>query len=224
MPAAETFLPDHAPDHAARMDAVYRGQRHIYDLTRKYYLLGRDRLIAELTPPPKATVLEVGCGTGRNLVLAARRYADTRFIGLDISREMLASAGKAIERAGLSHRVTLVEGDAARFDAQALPGVSKVDRVFLSYTASMIPPWEEALDRAASLLAPGGALHLVDFGDQAGLPGWFRAALHAWLERFHVTPRAELGRVAEVVARQRGLLMEHRPIYRGYAQMLVLRA
>ena len=27
------------------MDGVYRYQRHVYDLTRKYYLLGRDRLI-----------------------------------------------------------------------------------------------------------------------------------------------------------------------------------
>ncbi len=31
--------------HAELMDGVYRYQRHVYDLTRKYYLLGRDRLI-----------------------------------------------------------------------------------------------------------------------------------------------------------------------------------
>ena len=34
--------------HAELMDGVYRHQRHIYDSTRKYYLLGRDRLIAGL--------------------------------------------------------------------------------------------------------------------------------------------------------------------------------
>ena len=28
--------------HAGHMDAIYRSQRHFYDLTRKYYLLGRD--------------------------------------------------------------------------------------------------------------------------------------------------------------------------------------
>ncbi|TIQ66810.1 MAG: SAM-dependent methyltransferase, partial [Mesorhizobium sp.] len=33
------------------MDGVYRWQRHIYDLTRKYYLLGRDRLISGLEVP-----------------------------------------------------------------------------------------------------------------------------------------------------------------------------
>ena len=37
-------------DAAIRMDRQYRWQRHIYDLTRLPYLLGRDRLIAELRP------------------------------------------------------------------------------------------------------------------------------------------------------------------------------
>ncbi|HEY0281515.1 MAG TPA: hypothetical protein VGC27_02700 [Rhizomicrobium sp.] len=32
-------------NHAALMDEIYRHQRYVYDLTRKYYLFGRDRLI-----------------------------------------------------------------------------------------------------------------------------------------------------------------------------------
>ena len=31
-----------------KMDKMYRHQRYFYDLTRKYYLLGRDRLINEM--------------------------------------------------------------------------------------------------------------------------------------------------------------------------------
>ena len=54
-----------------RMNRMYRRQRHIYDGTRRYYLLGRDQLISELRPDAGASVLEIGCGTGRNLVLAA---------------------------------------------------------------------------------------------------------------------------------------------------------
>lgn len=38
-----------------------------------------------------------------------------------------------------------------------------------------------------------GRLHVVDFGDQAGLPGWARAGLRGWIGRFHVTPRDDLG-------------------------------
>ena len=50
--------------HAEMMDEVYRYQRHIYDLTRKYYLLGRDRLIEGLKVPDRANILEIGCGDG----------------------------------------------------------------------------------------------------------------------------------------------------------------
>ena len=35
-------------DHSVLMDDVYRYQRHIYDASRKFYLLGRDRLIDAL--------------------------------------------------------------------------------------------------------------------------------------------------------------------------------
>ena len=48
-------------DQAAQMDAIYRFQRHFYDLTRKPYLLGRDTLIRELAVPPSGTILEIGC-------------------------------------------------------------------------------------------------------------------------------------------------------------------
>ena len=58
-------------DHKSSMERMYRLQRHIYDVTRAYYLLGRDQLIARLSPPEGGSVLEIGCGTGRNLVQAS---------------------------------------------------------------------------------------------------------------------------------------------------------
>src|SRR5947199_9092708 len=99
--------PEFQANHAELMDGVYRWQRHIYDLTRKYYLLGRDRLIAGLDVPPEGTVLEVGCGTGRNLVLVARRYPKSRLYGLDISSEMLRSASASLARDGTGGRAKL---------------------------------------------------------------------------------------------------------------------
>jgi S-adenosylmethionine-diacylgycerolhomoserine-N-methlytransferase len=68
-----------------RMNRMYRRQRHIYNATRRYYLLGRDRLIVGLRPEGGASVLEIGCGTGRNLVLAARLHPKARFFGIDVS-------------------------------------------------------------------------------------------------------------------------------------------
>ena len=76
-------------DAAQQMDGIYKYQRYIYDLTRKYFLLGRDRLLDDMKPEPGHVVLEVGCGTGRNLIQAARRYPEAKFYGFDISNEML---------------------------------------------------------------------------------------------------------------------------------------
>ena len=59
-------------DARVTMDRMYRHQRYIYDLTRKYYLFGRDKLIAELPVQGNDLICEVGCGTARNLVLLAK--------------------------------------------------------------------------------------------------------------------------------------------------------
>ncbi len=177
----------------ALMDSIYRHQRHFYDLTRKYYLLGRDRLIRELDPPQGGHVLEVGCGTGRNLIKAARRYPHALFYGLDISDAMLEKAQQNIERAGLSDRIRLAQTDASAFEAQALFGRQSFDRVFFSYSLSMIPAWQKALDCGYASTSTNGRLLIVDFGQQESLPRWFSRVLTWWLKQFHVSSRAELG-------------------------------
>ena len=53
------------PDAFEDMDRMYRLQRYFYDATRKYYLLGRDRLLNEMDIQPGQHVLEAGCGTAR---------------------------------------------------------------------------------------------------------------------------------------------------------------
>lgn len=191
--------PAHA-GHAGLMDDVYRFQRHIYDATRKYFLFGRDRMIAGLAARPGASVLEIGCGTGRNLAHVARTWPDAHLYGLDISSEMLKTAA-----ARLGPNAMLAEGDACGFDAAALFGTASFDRVTISFALSMIPDWRAALAQAAALVAPGGSLHVVDFGDCAGLIGPLRAALARWLAHFHVSPRLDLAEAAEAVARKAGL-------------------
>jgi S-adenosylmethionine-diacylgycerolhomoserine-N-methlytransferase len=208
----------------AAMDRMYRRQRHIYDLTRKFYLLGRDELIGNLSPPPGGTVLEIACGTGRNLIRAARAYPQARFFGLDVSEEMLATARANVAAAGLSGRIALAAGDATAFDAEALFGVADFDRVFVSYALSMIPAWENAAAQAAARLAPGGRLMIVDFGDQGGWPRWFRKALRGWLAKFHVTPRLALEPTLAALAASRGLRVDFRPLYRRYAYLAAVSA
>jgi S-adenosylmethionine-diacylgycerolhomoserine-N-methlytransferase len=205
------------------MDRMYRRQRHVYDLTRKFYLLGRDELIAALQPPPGAAVLEIACGTGRNLIRAAQRYPQARFFGFDVSAEMLTTARANVAAAGLSGRIALAQADATAFDPEALFGVAAFDRIFVSYALSMIPPWRRACAEAVAHLKPGGALHVVDFGDQSELPGLFRAALRSWLARFDVSPRLDLQAALAALAAERGLTLEFRPLYRRYAFHAALR-
>lgn len=212
------------PGHAELMDGVYRWQRHIYDLTRKYYLLGRDRLIAGLDVPADGTVLELGCGTGRNLVLAARRYPQAKLFGLDISNEMLETARTTLARETLSKRVAVARGDATGFDPVALFGeVKTFDRIFISYSLSMIPEWEKAVAAALAALSPEGSLHIVDFGGQERLPAWFRTLLRGWLRRFHVSPRDSLREVLESESARTGATFSFQTLYRGYAVLGILK-
>ncbi len=199
------------------MDGVYRHQRPVSDLTRKYYLLGRDRLIDGLHVPPGGTALELGCGTGRNLIQAARRYPDAHLFGIDISFAMLETACVSLARSGLSQRVSLERGDAITFDPGALFGRSAFDRILVSYALSMIPGWENAIPTALAALRPGGSLHVVDFGQQEGLPRWFRSGLRAWLAKFHVEPRDSLREVLESECQRTGASLSIQTLYRGYA-------
>ncbi|WP_223181384.1 class I SAM-dependent methyltransferase [Sphingopyxis sp. LK2115] len=201
--------------HGELMDRVYRTQRHIYDLTRKYYLLGRDGLIAELAPPRGGSVLEIGCGTGRNLVAVGKAWPEARLFGVDISDAMLATARTSLRRAGID--AVLARGDACDFDPLTLFGRAAFDRVFISYALSMIPDWKTALVHAASCLAPGGRLEVVDFGQQDCLPRVWRRALFGWLAQFHVVPRAELAPMIAGLAKEMGSAGHCRSLYRGYA-------
>lgn len=201
--------------HARLMDGVYRHQRHIYDVTRKYYLLGRDRLIDHLDVPPGGTVLELGCGTGRNIALAAEHFPDARCHGLDISREMLTTAETRMHREKIDARLAMA--DASAFDAEALFGRAGFDRVFISYALSMIPPWRETISAGLDCLTPGGSLHIVDFGRQERLPAWFRAVLRRWLAAFHVAPRDSLREALESECEKRGANLRFNSLFRGYA-------
>ncbi len=206
-------------DAALLMDKMYRRQRHIYDLSRKYYLIGRDEAIARLEPRPGDGVLEIGCGTGRNLIRAADAYPETRIYGLDVSREMLDTAAASIARAGLSSRIAIAQADATAFDPEALFGRARFERVMISYALSMIPPWREALARALDVVASGGSLHLVDFGDCARLPGPFKTALRGWLAAFGVTPRDDLGETLAALSAARGFASSTEGWRRGYATL-----
>ncbi|HLZ65938.1 MAG TPA: class I SAM-dependent methyltransferase [Aliidongia sp.] len=221
--ATVSDLGDAAADAARRMDAMYRYQRHIYDLTRKFYLLGRDRLLASLPIKPGASVLEMGCGTGRNLVKLGHLAPDARLHGVDVASVMIDTAARALARAGLAKRVRLAQAGGQGFDPQAAFGLARFDVIYFSYVLSMIPDWRPVVERALAQLAPGGILAVVDFGDQQRTPAWRRLPLLAWLRLFDVHPRAEIERGLRAIAAEQDGLALDQDLGGGYAYLLLIR-
>lgn len=219
MSKVESEVNADSDNHADLMDGMYRYQRHFYDLTRKYYLLGRDKTIRGLNVPEGGSLLEVGCGTGRNMALAHKHFPTAKLYGLDISQEMLISARKTF-----ATKATVPDfrvADATAFTPREF-GTAGFDRILISYALSMIPDWERAVDAAIAALNPGGELHIVDFGQQEGLPGWFRRILKSWLAKFHVTPRADLRQVLDSQAHENNATLFFETIGGGYAWHAVI--
>lgn len=168
------------------MDRMYRLQRHFYDITRKYYLLGRDQLLDEMDVQPGEQVLEVGCGTARNLIILAKRHPEAHLYGLDASAAMLERAQVKADAAGAKNITlkTALADDFSFDDTFDLTG--PFDKIFFSYSISMIPPWRESINNSLKNLKIGGTLFFVDFYDQENLPGPFKSLLQWWLKQFHV--------------------------------------
>ncbi|MGQ0542292.1 MAG: class I SAM-dependent methyltransferase [Blastocatellia bacterium] len=199
------------------MDRMYHLQRYFYDFTRKYYLLGRDQLLRDMNVQPGQTVLEVGCGTGRNLIILANQHPNARFFGLDASAAMLETAEWKIEGKRIDN-VTLKTALADNFyyrDTFDLP--EQLDKIFFSYSISMIPPWRESIDNALANLKPGGELFIVDFYDQKELPRTFRIMLQNWLKAFHVQFWNDLMPYLNTLGTKGLVRLSITPLYKRYA-------
>lgn len=199
------------------MDRMYHHQRYFYDLTRKYYLLGRDRLLEEMEISGGENVLEIGCGTGRNLLILARKYPQTHFFGLDASAAMLETAQKNIKAKNIENiKLENALADNFRFD-DTFELDKKFDAAFFSYSISMIPVWKESIENALENLKPGGKLYLVDFYDQRNLPGWFRKTLQSWLKKFHVKYPKDLIPFLKTLEKQGLGKLSVKSVYRSYS-------
>ena len=120
----------------------------------------------------------VAITTTATIAEAARLLTDRRIGALVVEDESGALTGiiserdlvQAIARAGLAPRVRVAHGDATQFDPAQLFGIDRFDRIFISYSLSMIPPWQGAIDKALAHLAPVGELRIIDFGRAARRP------------------------------------------------------
>lgn len=141
------------------IEGYYRLHARIYDATRWSFLFGRDAIIerAAMVQQAPGRILEVGCGTGRNLAALARRFPRAEITGVDLSQAMLAVAQRRI--APWAGRITL------RAQSYERPlRESGYDLVLCSYALSMFNPgYATAIASAHGDLVPGGCFALVDF-------------------------------------------------------------
>lgn len=201
----------------AAMNNMYRFTRHIYDISRKYYLLGRDRLIADMDAKDGEHVCEVGCGTARNLIKMIDTYPDTYFYGLDASDEMLKTARQNLGKRSLTNSIKIAQGFAQSFDAAALFSLQKpLNKIVFSYALSIIPPWRESLDHALAMLPSGGQIHIVDFGAMDNQPQWFRTFIFKWLSLFHVYHKPEILEYLKTLHSQQKGTLSVQHLYKGY--------
>jgi S-adenosylmethionine-diacylgycerolhomoserine-N-methlytransferase len=205
-------------DTVENMDRMYRYQRYFYDATRKFYLLGRDRLLAEISPQPDENILEVGCGTARNLLKIATAHSNTNFFGLDASTEMLRTAQAKLDAQPKQKNICLRNALADDFSYEKTFGLEKpFDKIFFSYSISMIPTWRDAVQNSLTNLKSGGAIFIVDFYDMKDLPAWFQKLQRSWLRRFHVQFWNELIPYLEELEKSGNGKLSVTPLYRRYS-------
>ncbi len=206
------------------MDQMYRWTRHVYDITRKYFLLGRDELIHRFWCKDGEQVCEVGCGTARNLIKMAQLYPQASFYGIDVSDEMLKTAEKSVEHAKLEKRIVLKQGFAENFAPDALFGLKEpLDKIVFSYALSIIPPWKEAIDHALELLPTNGEIHIVDFSGMDGLPKWFQKFIFWWLKIFHVYHKPEILEYLRGLVEEKKGTLNVTNLYNGYTYLAIFK-
>ena len=162
------------------MSRYYKLQSSIYDMTRWAFLFGRTQLIHDLSIQPGFTVLEIGCGTGRNFgPIQTELKGAGRLIGVDCSEPMLARTTARVTRRGWSN----VEVISAEYGKAPIT-CGGVDAVVLSYSLSMMPNWQQVLRCVKADLKPRGRVGVVDFCIDGEGP--ITRAFAEWLRFNHV--------------------------------------
>lgn len=145
-----------------RVRNYYIFQSRIYDWTRWSFLFGRSAILKQLPFEYEQPfhLLEVGCGTGRNLYKLQKQFPEARLSGMDISTDMLDQAKRRLR--GYPGVILLEQAYGDEF----YTWTGKLDVVLFSYALTMInPQWKALIHQAYKDLRPGGYIAVVDFHD-----------------------------------------------------------
>lgn len=196
-----------AAQQSSRMEAYYRFHAKIYNATRWSFLFGRKSLLKHLAEHYQPNrILEIGCGTGQNLLRLRQQFPNAHIVGLDASETMLAVARKQL----------LKQDPKAFKQLELLPtvynspltqqNIAAFDLIIVSYTLSMINPgWAEVIESTTQDLTDQGVIAVVDFHN-SGL-GLFKR----WMGVNHVQMNGHLYKKL-----QQHFQAEHEQINKAY--------
>ena len=154
----------------ARMDRITRSRQEAkanydrlskwYDLFARFERKYREAGLRKLDARGGEMVLEIGFGTGHCILALAQAVGDWgRVYGIDISEGMCNVAQARVSKAGLSQKVSLHCGDAARLPFEA--GI--FDAIFMSFALELFdaPEIPTVLGECHRVLRNGGRICVV---------------------------------------------------------------
>jgi arsenite methyltransferase len=127
---------------------------------------------------PGETILDVGCGSGMDLLLAARRTGVTgRAIGIDMTPSMIERAKCAALKTGLWQNVEIRRGTAEELSVQS----GTIDVVLSNGIVNLSSDKRKVFSEIYRVLRPGGRLYLADVVVQRELSLSARSDINHWV-------------------------------------------
>jgi|GEM_PF-135082 len=138
--------------------ATYNRLSKVYDkLIHPFEKKEKQHGLALLNAQPGETILEIGFGTGNNLVELAKAVGkDGKIFGIDIAERMLEVTRQRLEKARLEERAELKRGDAVQLPYED----NSFDAVFMSFVLDLFdnPDIPKVLEECQRVLKPEGRL------------------------------------------------------------------
>lgn len=126
------------------------------EVTSSFAGVGNPHAIGRI--PDGAVVVDIGCGAGTDLLLAARRTGPRgRAIGIDMTEAMRRRATEGAAACGLGN-VEVRDGDATRLPIDD----RSVDVVISNGVLNLVPQKTRAVAEIARVLKPGGHVQIAD--------------------------------------------------------------
>jgi SAM-dependent methyltransferase len=114
------------------------------------------QLVLDLAPGSR--ILDVHCGGGRWLIAMARRFPESRLVGVEFEADSVVRARAAVDAAVLADRITIEHGDVT-----AIGHEGEITMAYFQYALHQLPDPVGALRSAWASLAPGGWLVAMDW-------------------------------------------------------------